>query len=109
MTLLPPCLWTMGPTLPPGWVVRVHPVRGGFAARGTRPARGEAGPPGRRGRCAAAEPERPETRPGATQERRMTTFTVWKFETPDGAQHAAEMLKDASSEGLVTIVDHAVV
>jgi uncharacterized membrane protein len=39
----------------------------------------------------------------------MTSFTVWKFEDPDGAEHAAEVLKDAASEGLVKIVDHAVV
>ena len=26
----------------------------------------------------------------------MTTFTVWKFEDPDGAEHAASMLKSAS-------------
>lgn len=39
----------------------------------------------------------------------MTTFTAWKFDTPDGADHAASILKTASSEGLVRILDHAVV
>ncbi|MGZ4612079.1 MAG: DUF1269 domain-containing protein [Kineosporiaceae bacterium] len=39
----------------------------------------------------------------------MTTFTVWKFDTPDGAEQAAEILKDAEKDNLVKIVDHAVV
>ena len=39
----------------------------------------------------------------------MTTFTVWKFEDVDGAAHAAEVLRSAQADGLVTIVDHAVV
>ena len=38
----------------------------------------------------------------------MTTFTVWKFEDPDGAQHAAELLEAAEADGIVTLVDHAV-
>ena len=38
----------------------------------------------------------------------MTTFTVWKFEDPTGAERAASVLKDAEADGLVTIVDHAV-
>ena len=38
----------------------------------------------------------------------MTAFTVWKFEDPDGAAHAATALKSAQTDGLVTIVDHAV-
>jgi uncharacterized membrane protein len=38
----------------------------------------------------------------------MTTFTVWKFEDADGAQKAESTLQSAASEGLVTIVDHAV-
>ena len=38
----------------------------------------------------------------------MTTFTVWKFEEPDGAAHAESLLKTAADDGLVTIVDHAV-
>jgi uncharacterized membrane protein len=38
----------------------------------------------------------------------MTTFTVWKFETPEGAAHAASVLEDAERDGLVKIVDHAV-
>jgi uncharacterized membrane protein len=39
----------------------------------------------------------------------MTTFTVWKFEDPDGAERAATLLRGAESDGLVTIVDHAIV
>ena len=39
----------------------------------------------------------------------MTTFTVWKFEDPDGADAAAAALKRAASDGLVTVLDHAVV
>jgi uncharacterized membrane protein len=39
----------------------------------------------------------------------MTTFTVWKFDRPEGAGRAASVLKDAASEGLIKIVDHAVV
>ena len=38
----------------------------------------------------------------------MTTFTVWKFDTVDGAKHAAKELRRAQTDGLVTIVDHAV-
>ena len=38
----------------------------------------------------------------------MTTFTVWKFEDPDGAARAEESLQSAVSDGLVTVVDHAV-
>jgi uncharacterized membrane protein len=38
----------------------------------------------------------------------MTTFTVWKFEDPAGAEHAAAILKSAEDDGLVTVVDHAV-
>jgi uncharacterized membrane protein len=39
----------------------------------------------------------------------MTTFTVWKFEDPDGADRAAAVLHDAAAERLVRIDDHAVV
>jgi uncharacterized membrane protein len=39
----------------------------------------------------------------------MTTFTVWKFETPDGAKRAMTTLREAESDGLVTVVDHAIV
>ena len=39
----------------------------------------------------------------------MTTFTVWKFDGVDTADRAARILKDAESEGLVAVVDHAVV
>ena len=39
----------------------------------------------------------------------MTTFTVWKFDDPDGAAWASSMLKDAEQDGIVKIDDHAVV
>ena len=39
----------------------------------------------------------------------MTTFTVWKFDSPDGAAHAASVLKSAEADRLVKVVDHAVV
>ncbi|GIG25751.1 DUF1269 domain-containing protein [Cellulomonas denverensis] len=39
----------------------------------------------------------------------MTTFTVWKFDTTDGAERAARILVDAEHEDLVTVIDHAVV
>lgn len=39
----------------------------------------------------------------------MTTFTVWKFEDPQGADHASSLLRDAAHDGLVSIIDHAVV
>lgn len=39
----------------------------------------------------------------------MATFTVWKFDDPDGADHAASILKSASNEGLIKVLDHAVV
>jgi uncharacterized membrane protein len=39
----------------------------------------------------------------------MTTFTVWKFDDPAGADGAASILKNAAAERLVKIVDHAVV
>lgn len=39
----------------------------------------------------------------------MTAFTVWKFEDPQGADHASSLLRDASHDGLVRIMDHAVV
>jgi len=39
----------------------------------------------------------------------MTTFTVWKFDDPDGADRAVSMLKSAAADGLVKIHDHAVV
>jgi uncharacterized membrane protein len=38
----------------------------------------------------------------------MTTFTVWRFEDVDGAAQAARELRAAQGEGLVTVVDHAV-
>jgi uncharacterized membrane protein len=39
----------------------------------------------------------------------MTTFTVWKFDEVDGAEHAVTVLRQASRDRLVEIVDHAVV
>jgi uncharacterized membrane protein len=39
----------------------------------------------------------------------MAAFTVWKFEDPAGAQHAAEKLRDCEREGLIKILDYAVV
>ena len=39
----------------------------------------------------------------------MAAFTVWKFDELDGAEKGTASLKACESEGLVTIVDHAVV
>lgn len=39
----------------------------------------------------------------------MTTFTAWKFDTPEGAERARGALRDAQGEGIVTVVDSAVV
>ena len=39
----------------------------------------------------------------------MTAFTVWKFDTPGGAEHAASQLQHIAGEGLIKILDHAVV
>ncbi len=39
----------------------------------------------------------------------MTTFTVWKFENPDGAEHASDVLRDCERQGMIKILDHAVV
>jgi uncharacterized membrane protein len=39
----------------------------------------------------------------------MTAFTVWKFETPDGADHAVALLEDAADDQLLKLLDHAVV
>ena len=39
----------------------------------------------------------------------MTTFTVWKFDTPDGAERATSVLKAGAEDGLVKIVDHVIV
>ncbi|MBD8079568.1 DUF1269 domain-containing protein [Cellulosimicrobium arenosum] len=39
----------------------------------------------------------------------MATFTVWKFDTPEGADTASGILHDAASQGLVTMIDTAVV
>jgi hypothetical protein len=46
---------------------------------------------------------------GATQEDDVTAFTVWKFDTPDGAENVASHLESAAGEGLIKILDHAVV
>ncbi len=39
----------------------------------------------------------------------MTTFTVWKFEDPQGAAEADAVLRQAARDGLVKILDQAVV
>jgi uncharacterized membrane protein len=39
----------------------------------------------------------------------MTTFTVWKFDDPQGASKAVTILEYAAAEKIVKIVDHAVV
>ena len=39
----------------------------------------------------------------------MTTFTVWKFDDPDGADQASTILANAEKDGLVKIHDHAIV
>jgi uncharacterized membrane protein len=39
----------------------------------------------------------------------MTAFTVWTFESPDGAAHAEKLLHEAEQDNLVKIVDDAVV
>ena len=39
----------------------------------------------------------------------MATFTVWKFDEPEGADRAAGILKTAESDGLITVIDLAVV
>ena len=33
----------------------------------------------------------------------MTAFTAWKFDTADGAHHAADVLKSAEGDGLVVL------
>ena len=39
----------------------------------------------------------------------MTAFTVWKFDTPGGAEDAGSRLESLVSEGMIKIHDHAVV
>jgi uncharacterized membrane protein len=39
----------------------------------------------------------------------MTSFTVWKFDDPDRAARAATTLERAAADGLVKVLDHAVV
>jgi uncharacterized membrane protein len=39
----------------------------------------------------------------------MTTFTVWKYEDPQGAEHPSSILARAADDKLVKIDDHAVV
>ena len=38
----------------------------------------------------------------------MTTFTAWKFDSSDGAQAACDQLDRAQSDGLVKVIDRAV-
>ena len=39
----------------------------------------------------------------------MTTFTAWSFDTAEGARKGVDILRSAASDGLITIVDSAVV
>jgi uncharacterized membrane protein len=39
----------------------------------------------------------------------MTTFTVWKFDDPDGAERMFKTLRDAEADGIVKVDDHAIV
>jgi uncharacterized membrane protein len=39
----------------------------------------------------------------------MSTFTVWKFDDPDGAERAMKVLEQAEADGLVKVDDHAIV
>jgi uncharacterized membrane protein len=39
----------------------------------------------------------------------MTTFTVWRFDDPHGAEQATTILEYAAADGLVKVVDRAVV
>jgi uncharacterized membrane protein len=39
----------------------------------------------------------------------MTAFTVWKFDDPYGAEGACAALEAAEADGLVKVLDHAVV
>ena len=39
----------------------------------------------------------------------MTTFTVWKFDDPDGAERMMKILQESEGDGLVKVDDHAVV
>lgn len=39
----------------------------------------------------------------------MTAFTVWKFDTLDGARHAADLLAQAADDQVITVDDVAVV
>ena len=39
----------------------------------------------------------------------QSTLTVWKFNTPEGAQGAERTLEDMQKQGLITILDYAIV
>jgi uncharacterized membrane protein len=39
----------------------------------------------------------------------MTAFTVWKFNDPQGAEQAVTILHEAEKDGLIKVVDRAVV
>jgi len=39
----------------------------------------------------------------------QATLTVWKFRTPDGAAQAVQMLKQLQEEGLINLLDGAIV
>ena len=47
-------------------------------------------------------------RPVRDEEDAMTTFTAWKFDTPEGAQAACDQLDRARADGLVKVIDRAV-
>jgi uncharacterized membrane protein len=39
----------------------------------------------------------------------MSTFTVWKFDDPDGAERMMKILQESEADGLVKVDDHAIV
>src|SRR5690606_34853262 len=77
--------------------------------RPARPARAARSAP-RLGRA-----ERRRVRRGQGQAARLTrrsamaTFTVWKFDSPEGADTASRILHDSASEHAIRIIDTAVV
>jgi uncharacterized membrane protein len=54
-------------------------------------------------------PERVTIASPLTMVRRMATLTAWKFDTPEGASQAEDILIGLSKEGLINIDDAAVV
>lgn len=39
----------------------------------------------------------------------MTAFTVWKFDSPEGAESADSIVDRAANDGVIKVLDHAVV